>query len=230
MPLPAAARRFDAIVFDLDGVIIDSERISHELWTRRFAEFGASFSRSEWGARVGSYGPERFDPYAALAERARTPLPSRAQLFAEIRDEASRLIDAAGPLPGVREWVDSALDLGLALAIATSAPRTWLDARLAATGLASKFAVTCTPDEGHEQKPDPALYLAACEQLGIAPTRAVAIEDSPAGVLAARRADMCVVVVPGTVTAWMDLSSAHHRMDSLLDLECAAALDLLGKW
>jgi HAD superfamily hydrolase (TIGR01509 family) len=229
MALTEDSSCFDAVVFDLDGVLIDSEVVIHATWSDAFSSYGASFSLEEWCTRVGSMHPDRFDHYGALVERATRRVPPREEFTAELRKAQVAEIDRRGPLPGVRDWITETTRRGMVLGVASSAPREWLESRLEANGLLESFGAFVTPDDGFVPKPAPDLYREACRRLGVAPSRAIAVEDSNSGVAAARAADMTVLAVPGTVTKWMDFSSAHHRVDSLLDPDCETAIRHLEK-
>lgn len=220
---------FRALVFDLDGVLIDSEAVIYSSWSECFSFYGASLSLTEWCTRVGSHQPDRFDPYSALSSRATRAVPPRENLISELRAAQIEEIDRRGPLPGVLDWIDTAKRAGLRLGVATSSSRAWLTERLGANGLLGRFDASVTPDDGFLPKPAPDLYLESCRRLGVEPFAAVAIEDSMSGVAAALRADMTVLAVPSTVTSWMDFSSAHHLVDALLDPDCETALRHLEK-
>jgi beta-phosphoglucomutase-like phosphatase (HAD superfamily) len=94
--------------------------------------------------------------------------------------------------------------------------------------LAQHFALVACPDGELAAKPAPDLYLAACEGLGVTPTRAIAVEDSRNGVAAAVAAGMRCLAVSNSITAGMDLSAAHHHIDSLANLPLQEALVLLA--
>ena len=217
------------IVFDLDGVLIDSEAVIYSTWSECFSWYGASFTLTEWCTRVGSHQPDRFDPYSALVERATKKVAPRPGLISALRALQADEIDRRGPLPGVTSWIREAKARGLRIGVATSSSQAWLIERLGAAGLHGEFDVLVTPEDGFLPKPTPDLYIEACRRLEIAPSTALALEDSVSGVSAARAADMIVVAVPSTVTKWMDFSSAHHQVDSLLDPGCESTLRHLEK-
>ena len=132
-------RLFDAVVFDLDGVIVDTERIILEVWSEAFARYGASFTLEEWAAGVGSH--DGFDPLSRLLERSQLKTPSRAELQAEIEQREQALLRGLSPLPGIREWIEGAERLGLDIAVASSSPSSWVTGRLADVDLDSHFVV-----------------------------------------------------------------------------------------
>jgi HAD superfamily hydrolase (TIGR01509 family) len=117
--------------------------------------------------------------------------------------------------PGVTEWLDEASAIGLGLAIASSSPRLWVEPHLERLGLRERFAHVVCFGPGIAGKPAPDTYLAACRALGVEPGRALAIEDSPHGVSAAKAAGLRCVAVPHAITEQLDLSHADVRLRSL---------------
>jgi HAD superfamily hydrolase (TIGR01509 family) len=222
-----AGHRFEALVFDLDGVIVDTELTLYEVWNEVFADYGCAFTRDEWQALVGtSDGPS---PYDWLASRSTRALPSTERLKAEIVErELARVLELR-PKPGVLEWIGSAGDAGLALAVASSASRAWVEARLDQVGLLHEFAAVVAPDGTFRSKPAPDLYLEACRLIEVAPSRAVAVEDSLHGVVAATTAGLSCVAVPHALTADLDFAAADLVLASLAELDLTAALARLER-
>lgn len=217
------ARSFDAVVFDLDGVIVDTERIIHDVWSDAFARYGASFTAEEWATAVGT-AERGFDPPGALAERATLPLPPLPELLDEVVRAERLLLDELSPLPGVREWIEGAERLGMDIAVASSSPAVWVEGRLADVGLEHHFLVLSCRNERLPAKPAPDLYLNACRQLGVEPERAIAVEDSANGLAAARAAGLWSVAVPNSMTRDHDLSSADLLVESLAAVPIEEAL------
>lgn len=224
---PVVGRLFDALVFDLDGVIVDTERIVHQVWSDMFARYGSSFTLEEWSALVGT--DHGFDPLATLVARSSMPLPSAGELQAEIEHDERLLLEDLSPLPGVRDWIEGAELLGMSVAVASSSPLPWVDARLTDVGLESHFVVLSCRDERLAAKPEPDLYLDACRRLRVEPSRAIAVEDSANGLAAARAAGLVCVAVPNTVTMSHDLSSADLVLTSLEATSLGEAIGLLSE-
>lgn len=218
-PGGAAERRFDALVFDLDGSIVDTEAVAHRAWSEAFAAHGCSFSLDEWCTAVGTQGG--FSPLEALLERAVVQPGPPGALKEEVARREEELLAEATALPGVHRWVTTARRLHLQLAVASSSSDQWVQLRLGGVGLDGHFPVVVTPTSGLPAKPAPDLYLEACRRLAVPAERALAVEDSPNGVAAAVAAGLTCVAVPNPVTASLDLSEAHLLVGSLeeLDLE-----------
>lgn len=214
-----------ALVFDFDGLIFDSE--SHELAVVRelYAEHGEEMALETWAACVGR-AASYFDPVAHLEARLGRPLDHEA-LHALRRERFQARIAGVGALPGVEDALREARLLGLSLAVASSGTRAWVHGQLERLDLVRHFDCIRTRDDVAHAKPEPDLYLAACACLGVEPGEAVAFEDSPNGLLAARRAGLRTVVVPNEVTAALDFDTHDVRLDSLLECSVKDLLDRL---
>ncbi len=171
---------------------------------------------------------DTFDPFAELETRLGRPL-DREALTARRRQRFEVLMGGVGPLPGVAEYVAEARRLGLKLGVASSSGREWVAGHLARFGLLEHFHAVRTADDVARVKPEPDLFLAVLDALGVAPARALVLEDSPNGILAARRAGIGrVVAVPNDLTRGLDLAGADLVLGALTDLPLAGLLGRLG--
>ena len=132
-------------------------------------------------------------------------------------------------MPGVLEHIQESRRLGLKLGVASSSSLAWVEGHLAERGLFSLFQSVATREDVARIKPDPALYLVALQRLGVAPDRAVAIEDSLNGLTAAKRAGMFCVAVPNPMTGDLPLESADLRLGALSDMGLQTLLDTLTR-
>lgn len=208
----------DAVIFDFDGLIVDTETPLFEVWRDVFAEAGVPLRQAEWVRAVGTHGG--FDPVARLAER-QALLTSREALEERTRSEHWRRCTEAPLLPGVKERVQDAQTRGLRLGVASSSPAWWVRHWLVHHLLYDHFAVVCTREDVSRVKPSPELFLVAAARLRVKPGRCLVFEDSPHGVEAARAAGMWTVAVPGVVTTDCDFARAHLRLSSLAELSLA---------
>lgn len=179
------------VVFDLDGTLVDSEPLSDEAWRSVLAGHGYHVSEVELQA---VHGLRFSDLYASFARH--TLLPSAAALWREYSEVLFTSFDTR--LVPFSDAVTTARALqadGVPLALATSSRRERLDRTLTAVNLTALFTVTVAGDEVSHGKPAPDGYLIAAELLGIDPAHCVAIEDSQAGIDAARAAGMKVLAV-----------------------------------
>jgi HAD superfamily hydrolase (TIGR01509 family) len=212
----------EAVVFDFDGLIFDSERHEYEAVCELFAEHGAELPLQVWGECVGREAGY-FDPHAYLEQAVGRKL-DRAALEERRRHTFRQRIAGEGPLPGVEDTLAAARRLGLKVGLASSSGRDWVEGQLERLGLLQHFDCIRTRDDVARVKPDPELYLSVLRCLGVTPGHALALEDSPNGALAARRAGMYCVVVPNVVTSQLAFGEHHLRLDSLHRTELAALL------
>lgn len=213
-----------AVVFDFDGVIIDSEVTHFETWAELFDRYGAELTVAEF---IESMGGRHVNIYEMLAGKATKPVPAEGDLREIKRVRHAELIAATDVLPGVADWVAEARRLGLRVGIASSADQPWLDEHLARIAMVDSFECVCCWDDQIAAKPAPDLYLVACERLGVAPEAALAIEDSPNGLLAARRAGMRTLAVVHRLTEELELA-ADLVVRSLDELTVTEALERLA--
>jgi HAD superfamily hydrolase (TIGR01509 family) len=215
-----------ALIFDFDGLILDTETPEYIAWKEIYQEQGFELPQDEWSKIVGGYGLSTFDAAEHLASLSQGRLDS-ASLRTRHSSESGALIHAQEILPGVLEVIHEAKGLGLKLAIASSSPHAWVDTHASRLGILQYFEVIiCADDVGAGRtKPNPDLFLMALNQLQIQKNEAVVFEDSPNGVKAANRAGIFVIAVPNQLTATLNLDGANIVMKSLADLRLSDLLD-----
>jgi HAD superfamily hydrolase (TIGR01509 family) len=209
------------IVFDFDGLILDTEAPVYDAWQEIYDEHGQSLSFDKWATCIGT--ADTFDPCVDLAGLVGRALDAEA-LRQRHRTRCDDLIAARTVLPGVREYIGEAQRLGLTLGVASSSSRRWVDGHLRRLRLREAFAVLRCSDDVSRVKPDPALYLAVLDAAGVPARDAMALEDSPNGVLAAKRAGLACVAVPNPLTARLNLDAADLRLASLAEVPLSALL------
>lgn len=212
------------VVFDFDGVILDTETAEFQSWREVFQEYGSDLDLDDWVHCIGT--TQTLDTYALLEERATVRLGARDEVRTRQRRRAHELVDASPLLPGVLQWIDDAAAAGLHLAIASNSLVHWPERNLTRVGLRERFAHLSCFDGECAGKPDPYLYLRACEAIGAAPHEAIAVEDSPDGVRAATAAGLFCVAVPAGLTRGLDLGHADVVVDSLDAFSLAEAVVL----
>ena len=221
-----------ALIFDFDGLILDTETPEYLAWKNIYQEHGFELPHDEWVKIVGGYGLSSFDAAEHLSlllsssQRAQGQLDS-ASLRARHISESGALIRAQPILPGVMDIIHEAKRLGLKLAIASSSPHSWVDGHAKRLGIFDDFdVIVCADDVGvGRTKPNPDLFLTALNQLQIQKEAAVVLEDSPNGIEAAKRAGIFVVVVPNPLTSLLNLEGADLILRSLADLCLLELLD-----
>ncbi|MDB4948995.1 MAG: yhcW [Gemmatimonadetes bacterium] len=215
----------EAVVFDFDGLVFDSETHEYDVVREIFREHGAELPLEVWGRCVGR-ASGWFDPFAHLEDCIGRPVDREA--LAALRHERFHArIQGQGPLPGVEATIDAARAHGLRVGLASSGTRRWVHGQLERLGLLHRFDAVRVREDVREVKPDPELYLSVLAALGVEPANAVAFEDSPNGALAARRAGMRCVVIPNAVTAGLEFGDTDLRLESMLDVQLPALFDRL---
>lgn len=204
-----------ALIFDFDGILLDTETPDFEQWQVIYREHGGDLTLEQYGACIGTTIDAR-DPLGALERTAGRPL-DREALFARHRDAVLRALEGEPPMPGVLDYLSDARRLGLRLGVASSSYRDWVQGNLDRLGLAPHFDCVQTRTEVPRAKPDPDLYLAALRDLGIAAHEALAFEDSPPGITAARAAGIFCVAVPNSVTRHLPIAHADLTVASLAE-------------
>lgn len=204
----------NALIFDFDGLILDTESPEMRIWERLFTEAGGHFDHQAYLATIGSYNNSSYEPGVQLA-RLMDHGTSARQLIARVRRESAEMIAREAPLPGVKALVARAREAGLRLAVGSSSPAAWVHAHLRRLGLFDNFDTIVTFDDVHESKPSPEIFLTVLARLGIGAEQALVLEDSFNGVLAANRAGIRVVAVPNGVTMGQDFSLAEEVLGSL---------------
>lgn len=205
------------LIFDFDGLILDTEIPGCKAWVEIFAEHGHTFTVEDWKKAIGS-GPSAYDPALHLQQLTGGNLNIGALNEISVK-RSLELIERLPALPGVREFIQAGKDAGLPLAVASSSSRSWVEGHLSRLGLRQYFDVVCTADDVTCVKPEPDLFLLAAKKIGCAPSEVVVFEDSPNGITAANRAGMSCIVVPNEITRTMDTSHANARVNSFLELD-----------
>jgi HAD superfamily hydrolase (TIGR01509 family) len=210
-----------ALIFDFDGLIIDTEGPDYQAWQETYESFGCALPLAEWAAEIGTYGA--FDPYEYLARQLGQPI-DRTAVRTRRHARFAELIEQQAVLPGVESYLQAARERGLRVGIASSSPRAWVVGHLARFGLDQSFDCIKTADDVERVKPDPALYLTALDTLDVRSHEALAFEDSPNGALAATRAGIYCVVIPNRLTQQLAHDAANLQLASLADLPLSALL------
>ena len=217
-----------AIIFDMDGLLIDSEPFWQEAQINVFPRVGITLTREDciqtMGIRIDEIVAFRFSqkPWST----AKMPNPGLDQVTNWILDEVINLVGVKGkPLPGAVEAVKSARAKGFKIGLASSSPMRLIVATLAKLGLNGAFDVIHSAEIEAYGKPHPAVYLTTAQKLGIKPGECMAIEDSFTGLLAAKSALMRCMVVPAP-ESWEDprLVIADLKVKSLLEFELPAGV------
>jgi HAD superfamily hydrolase (TIGR01509 family) len=216
-----------AVVFDFDGLILETEEPIFLSWQELFASYGFPLPFEVWSTTIGSAEAE-FQPDREL-ERLVGHVLDWDQIEPQRQQRELALINQKPLLPGVEQALLDARRLGLRLGLASSSSCKWIDSHLRERGLRACFDVVRAADDVRLTKPDPELYLAVLSELGVQGSEAVALEDSPNGIRAAKAAGMYCVAVPNTLTRQLVLDEADLRLESLADMPLELLLEKLEK-
>ncbi|HVT12058.1 MAG TPA: HAD family phosphatase [Fimbriimonadaceae bacterium] len=216
----------EAVVFDFDGLILETETPEVRSWEAVFRHHGAEYPEWYWRYTLGR-GAEQVmkGPYDLLVEqgvRAERDdvLRMRGHLLAEMLAELEIL-------PGVVDRIREAQALGAKLGVASSSKHAWVDGHLDRLGLLPMFDEVVCADDVERAKPFPDLYRLCCDRMGASPRRSVAFEDSANGARAAKEAGLYVVAVPTHLTNRDELV-ADRIVDSLAEISLAELSASLG--
>jgi HAD superfamily hydrolase (TIGR01509 family) len=196
-----------ALIFDFDGLILDTETPEVLVWQSIYKEHGFELPVEEWKKTIGGYGLSNFDPAEYLSQLSQGRLDSVSSRV-RYRKESDAIIHASPIMPGVISMIEQAKENGLQLAIGSSSPHSWVDTHAKRLGIFDYFdRIICQDDVlPGRTKPNPDIFLKALDQLHVKQDAAVVFEDSLNGVTAARRAEIFVVAVPNLLTAKMGVA------------------------
>lgn len=201
-----------AIVFDFDGLILDTEEPVYRSWLEVYEAHGETLPFDRWVEIVGST-TLNFHPQSHLEERLGRPLPK--DVLERRLGRRTELVLAQEVLPGVVQRLLEARAAGIKLGVASSSSAEWVRGHLERLGILEQFDCLRCRDDVVQVKPEPDLYIAVLGCLGVSPAESVAIEDSPNGIAAAKRAGMRCVAIPNSITRHLDFSGADVILGSL---------------
>lgn len=216
-----------ALLFDFDGLLMDTESPEVQIWQEIYAEHGAQFPMDTWLRDVVGSTLANFDVAAHLAAVTGRTLDLHA-IHERARTSRLERQSRLSALPGVTQTLASARALDLRMAIVSSSPHWWVDGYLCQLHITDFFETVVCREDAPRLKPAPDLYLEAMRRLRLAAGECLAFEDSPNGVLAAQRAGLRVVGVPNPVTAHAGRLDADLVLSSLEELPLEEILERLA--
>ncbi|GGE43763.1 hypothetical protein GCM10011391_23220 [Pullulanibacillus camelliae] len=216
-----------ALVFDFDGLILDTETAIYKATKDLYKEYGAEFPIEVYANLAGTQD-ESFDLADYLAEQIEHQV-DRDKLLKEQSKRIATFIEKEEILPGVLPILEAAKQSGLKIALATSSGNHWAQGHLERLGIRAYFQVIVQADDVEKVKPDPALYVKAVEALGVKPEEAIAFEDSYHGLIAAKAAGLYCVVIPNEVTKALEFSKADRKLKSLAEVTLVELLEAFSE-
>ncbi len=175
-----------ALIFDFDGLILETETPVFQSWQELYHAYGCEIPMDLWAKIIGAAEYE-FDPFNELERQLGRPIDREAEAPGRRQRELA-LILKQPVLPGVRDYLQTAHRKGLPCAVASSSTCNWVEGHLKRLGLYDNFVSIKTSEDVAHSKPAPDLFLAALDDLQVEPQEAIVFEDSPNGILAAKRA------------------------------------------
>ena len=203
------------ILFDFDGLILDTETPIFQAWKNKFKEFGKELHLNDWAQILGKSNDD-LGPVEDFLKAFPDP-EVRKQILAEVSQEERALLHGRQPLPGVEALIKKAHEEGVKLGIVSSSDQEWVHSHLRRLGLLEYFEHTSCADEVEQAKPDPALYHLGLEKMGVESDRVVVLEDSPHGVMAAKRAGLYCIAVPNQLTRQLSFFEDGGAPDRVLE-------------
>ncbi len=203
------------LIFDFDGLIIDTELPIFQAWSELYETYGCQLSLDKWVTIIGTaYGD--FDPAQELERQLGYKL-DWSEIEPVRQQRELELIYSMPPLPGVTELLHAAKTAGLKIALASSSTCAWVTGHLTRLGLIHFFDCIIARDDVQYTKPNPELFLAALNCLDLTPRQAIVFEDSPNGILAAKRAGIYTVAAPSSLTRGLPMEQADLQISSLAE-------------
>lgn len=214
-----------AVIFDFDGLLMDTEATSLESWRHEWSQWGLRLDEASFFAdHGGDLSEQRYDALAAAVG----PVFDRKLSHDRRAAHRTRLNAGLDLLPGLRGWLGEARRAGIRLAVASSSPGDWVTGHLSRLAVAGAFEAFACGDEVAAPKPAPDVYRLALAKLGLAGPRAVAVEDSPHGVAAARAAGLRCVAIPNRCWPASRFTAADLVLSSARQLSLGEALGRLA--
>jgi HAD superfamily hydrolase (TIGR01509 family) len=212
-----------ALIFDFDGLIVDTETLHFDTWTKLYQRYGVTLQVERWLLDLGTHGMT--DLVAELEELIGQPV-DREAIRLEQREQHVKLVEQEKLRPGILALLKAGKDAGLPMAVASSSDRNWVERWLGHHHIREYFSCVRSRDDVRRVKPDPELFLSAAECLGVAPAECVVLEDSPNGMRAAAAAGIRCIAVPTKLLRDVELPEVAVRLESLED---ASLDDLISR-
>ncbi|HLF98007.1 MAG TPA: HAD family phosphatase [Methylococcaceae bacterium] len=207
---------FDAVIFDLDGLVLDTEAGYRTAWRRAAAESGVDLDEDFFWALSGQEAGAVSQALTAVLGEDTTPERFWTRAARHWREHLD--IHGIAVRPGFYELMGWLRERRIPCALATNSQRRYALECLGVAGLGDTFAHLVTRDQVERGKPAPDVYLAAAAHLGVAPARCLALEDSPTGLASARAAGMRCILVPGAPLPAEAAENAWRTFTTLLDV------------
>jgi len=215
-----------AVIFDFDGLIIDTESPSYHAFRSVYQEYGVELPLSTYAKCVGTTF-DHFNPYTYLSEQVGRHIEADL-IKSKFNPIYAEMVSTITLRPGVEKYLEAAKERNLKIGLASSSPISWIRPYLTKYDLAGYFDSVCTADNVSKVKPDPELYLLALQNLGIAGNEAISFEDSLNGFTAAKAAGLHCVVVPNEITAHFDFQGCDLLIPSMDEMDLNEVIERIS--
>lgn len=213
------------LIFDFDGLILDTETPEFEVWQEIFQPYGLILPLEEWQAALGA-SFAAFDPVNYLSEKSGKSL-DHAAMHTDHRQRSLQRIYQQPAQPGIPATIRAARRMGMKLGVASSSPVSWVHTLLQHLGLFDEFDRIVCKDHVQKVKPDPELFNLCREQLGLQKVETVVFEDSPNGIRAANAAGIFCVAIENPLTRQLDTSHADLHLSRIDEIPLEELLALV---
>ncbi|MDV2684367.1 HAD-IA family hydrolase [Alkalihalophilus lindianensis] len=214
------------IIFDFDGLILDTETHQYLLLQELFAEYGSELPIERWQQEIGTHSG--FSPFQYLNENIQQKIDPHT-LQKQFKEKFQDKLIGEKARAGVEEYLQEAKEMDLKIGLASSSSYQWVSTHLVNLNIIDYFDCIKTSDDVKKVKPDPALYLETAKELGLAVEECLVFEDSANGAMAAKKAKMKCIIVPNQVTHTMDFCMVEHRLQSMSDMSLKEVIAYINK-
>lgn len=203
------------VIFDFDGLILDTETYQYEMFKEIFNTHSVELPFERWVKGIGTKSDFSLFNYLMEHSLAKLNPDELKEKFRKDFIEGLKNVDCR---EGIRVYLEEASDLGLKIGLASSSNYEWVSMHLKNLDLFDYFSCIKTSDDVDRVKPSPELYISAAKCLGLHPKECLVFEDSANGAIAAKRADMRCVIVPNSITNNMNFCAVDHRLKSMSEI------------
>jgi len=216
--------KIKGVIFDFDGLILDTETPDLKSWESIYQEYGIPFPIKEYKKSIGSIFIDNA-PIHYLTEKLGGENIPQSKIRRKFNKIKSHLIEKESLLPGVLDYLEEATSIGLRIGLASSSDSTWINYHFGRLGLRKYFYCIVTKDDVKKVKPFPDIYLLSLSKLGLNNSEVIVLEDSYNGVSAAKSAQLFTITIPNQTKKSLNFEKADIVLDSLSDISLIELLD-----